>query len=205
MIAASGTTPAEAWLIGDHRFQRRYGLGRSRPTPFPMRSLIKSGYLKRSSTLRGLADLCGIDSAELCETVERFNRHARQGDDPEFGRGTTPYNRALGDPSHKPNPCVAPIERPPFYAVRMVPGSFSTFAGLETDAQARVVDRNGHAIPGLFAVGNDMASVMGGFYPAGGINLGPAMTFGYVAGITIAAESGRTGGIETAERAANVS
>jgi succinate dehydrogenase/fumarate reductase flavoprotein subunit len=87
----------------------------------------------------------------------------------------------------------------------MVPGSFSTFAGLETDAQARVVDRNGHAIPGLFAVGNDMASVMGGFYPAGGINLGPAMTFGYVAGITIAAESGRTGGIETAERAANVS
>jgi succinate dehydrogenase/fumarate reductase flavoprotein subunit len=195
MIAASGTIPAEAWLICDHRFQRRYGLGRSRPAPFPIRAMVRSGYLKRSRTIEWLAEQCGIDAAALKVTVERYNHHARQGADPEFGRGTTPYNRALGDPSHKPNPCVAPIEQAPFYAVRIVPGNFSTFAGLETDAHARVLDREGNVIRGLFAVGNDMASVMGGFYPAGGINLGPAMVFGYVAGITIAQQSGHADGL----------
>ena len=192
MIAASASTPAEAWLICDHRFQRRYGLGYSRPVPFPNRGLIRSGYLKTSTSIAGLAEQCGIDAAALEATVDRYNQHARQGDDPEFHRGTTPYNRALGDPAHQPNPCVAPIERPPYYAVRMVPGSFSTFAGLQTDANAQVLDRAGRAIPRLFAVGNDMASVMGGFYPAGGINLGPAMTFGYVAGMEIAQRAGRT-------------
>jgi len=190
MIAASGTTPAQAWLICDHRFQRTYGLGHSRPAPFPIRHLVRSGYLKRARTIEGLALECGIDAPALKATIDRYNEHARSGEDPEFGRGTTPYNRTLGDPRQAPNPCVAPIERAPFYAVRIVPGNFSTFAGLETDARARVLDRNGRPIPRLFAVGNDMASVMGGFYPAGGINLGPAMTFGYVAGMTIAQQSG---------------
>ena len=82
---------------------------------------------------------------------------------------------------HSANPCVAPIERSPFYAVRIMPGSLGTFAGLRTDAQARVLDRDGRAIAGLYACGNDMASMMGGRYPSGGITLGPAMTFGYIA------------------------
>ena len=81
-----------------------------------------------------------------------------------------------GDPANKPNPCVAPIDRGPFYAVKVVPGSFGTFAG------ARVLDAGERQSRALYAVGTDMASVMGGYYPAGGINLGPAMTFGYVAG-----------------------
>jgi succinate dehydrogenase/fumarate reductase flavoprotein subunit len=66
--------------------------------------------------------------------------------------------------------------------VKVVPGSFGTFAGLKTDASARVPDADEVPIPGLYAAGTDMASVMGGHYPAGGINLGPAMTFGYIAG-----------------------
>src|SRR6185312_7904601 len=106
----------------------------------------------------------------------------RHGGDPEFSRGGTPYERAGGDPANTPNPCVAPLEKGPFYAVKIVPGSLGTFAGLRTDATARVLGGDGAPIPGLYAVGTDMASIMGGFYPAGGINLGPAMTFGYIVG-----------------------
>ena len=142
---------------------------------------LRSGYLIRGRTLQELATACGIDPAGLAVTVTEFNRHARVGADPEFGRGTTGFNRYGGDPAVVPNPSLAPIERAPFYAVRVVPGSFGTFAGLATDAAARVLDTHDVPIPGLYAVGCDQASVMGGHYPAGGINLGPAMTFGYLA------------------------
>jgi succinate dehydrogenase/fumarate reductase flavoprotein subunit len=182
-----GETP-QSWMICDHRFQRRYGLGYSRPAPMPIRHLIDSGYLIRANTIAELAQRCGIDVSGLTMTVAAFNQDARDGKDTAFGRGSTLYNRKNGDPSHGPNPCVAPIVDGPFYAVRVVPGSFGTFAGLKTDPQARVLDATAKVIPGLYAVGTDMASVMGGYYPAGGINLGPAMTFGYIAGNTLAAE-----------------
>ena len=170
-----------SWLICTRDFQRRYGLGIARPTPVPDGSYIRSGYLKTGGTIAELARHCGIDAEGLQRTVTEYNAHARRGEDPAFARGSTPYNRSQGDPAHRPNPCVAPIERGPFYAVKVVPGSFGTFAGLKCDASARVLDKNGAPIPGLYAVGTDMASVMGGHYPAGGINLGPAMTFGYIA------------------------
>lgn len=183
MLAACppGQAPA-SWLICDHRFVRRYGLGIVRPAPVPLGGWVKSGYLKRSSTLAGLAKVCGIDPQGLRQTVTQFNGGARAGEDPEFGRGTTPYMRLQGDPAVGPNPCVRPLEKPPFYAVKVVPGSFGTFAGLRTDGAARVLDAQGRAIRGLYAAGTDMASVMGGHYPAGGINLGPALTFGFIAG-----------------------
>jgi succinate dehydrogenase/fumarate reductase flavoprotein subunit len=172
-----------SWLICDHRFLRRYGLGYARPFPVPVGSLIRSGYLQRGATIEELASRCGIASDALAATVTRYNEHARRGADPEFGRGSTPYNRKGGDPSHAgPNPCVAPIEQGPFYAVKVLPGSFGTFAGLKTNGSAQVLDEHDQTIGGLYAVGTDMASVMGGFYPSGGINLGPAMTFGYIAG-----------------------
>jgi succinate dehydrogenase/fumarate reductase flavoprotein subunit len=171
-----------SWLICDHRFQRRYGLGYAKPFPLPLAPYIRSGYLLRGDSIEELAKVCGIDSAALCETVRVFNEHARQGEDPQFGRGSTPYNRKQGDPLHGPNPCVAPIEQAAFYAVKVLPGSFGTFAGLKTNAHAQVLGRDGRAIGRLYAVGTDMASVMGGFYPSGGINLGPALTFGYIAG-----------------------
>ncbi|WAC00159.1 FAD-dependent oxidoreductase [Pseudomonas putida] len=176
-----------SWLICDHRFLRRYGLGHARPAPLPVGPHLRSGYLKRGASLEMLARACGIDPAELSATVAEYNRHARQGQDPEFGRGSTPFNRKQGDPHHKgPNPCVAPIEHGPFYAVKVQPGCFGTFAGLRTDGHARVLDEQGQPIGGLYAAGTDMASVFGGWYPSGGINLGPALTFGYVAGRHIA-------------------
>ncbi|MCJ2183569.1 FAD-binding protein [Novosphingobium sp. 1949] len=173
----------ESWLICDHRFQRRYGLGHSRPFPVPAGPSVRSGYLKRVRTIAGLAEQCGVDPAALTATVERFNAFARTGEDPDFGRGGTAYNRKNGDPLHRgPNPCVAPIETGPFYAVKVQPGCFGTFSGLRTNGKAQVLDDLSRPIPGLYAVGADMASVMGGHYPSGGINLGPAMTFGFIAG-----------------------
>ena len=176
-----------SWLVCDHRFLRRYGLGHARPAPLPAWPHLRSGYLKRGSTLEQLAKACGIDPAGLSATVAEYNHHARLGQDPAFGRGSTPFNRKQGDPQHKgPNPCVAPIEHGPFYAVKVQPGCFGTFAGLRTDGHARVLDSHGQPIAGLYAAGTDMASVFGGWYPSGGINLGPALTFGYVAGRHIA-------------------
>jgi len=172
-----------SWLVCTRTFQRRYGLGISRPTPMPVGPFIRSGYLKTGHTIGELARNCGINAEGLERTIAEYNAYARKGEDPAFGRGSTVYNRYHGDARVKPNPCLAPIERGPFYAVKVVPGSFGTFAGLKTDANARVLDGGGVPIPGLYAAGNDMASVMGGFYPAGGIGLGPAVTFGYIAGL----------------------
>ncbi|MDZ4193070.1 FAD-dependent oxidoreductase [Ectopseudomonas chengduensis] len=172
-----------SWLICDHRFQRRYGLGFARPAPVPLWPHIRNGYLKRGHSLEALAHACGIDPIGLVATVDEFNQHARLGEDPLFGRGSTAFNRRSGDAQHSgPNPCVAPIEHGPFYAVKVQPGCFGTFAGLRTDGNARVLDGAGQPIPGLYAAGTDMASPMGGHYPSGGINIGPALTFGYIAG-----------------------
>jgi succinate dehydrogenase/fumarate reductase flavoprotein subunit len=171
-----------SWLICDHRFQRRYGLGFAKPFPLPLTPYLRSGYLKRGNSIVALAKVCGIAPDALAETVRAYNEHARQGEDPEFGRGSTPFNRKGGDPLHAPNPCVAPIEQEPFYAVKVEPGCFGTFAGLKTNGLGQVLGSDNYPIAGLYAVGTDMASVMGGFYPSGGIALGPAMTFGYIAG-----------------------
>ncbi|CAM3650585.1 FAD-dependent oxidoreductase [Pseudomonas wadenswilerensis] len=186
MVAQAPGDKVESWLICSHAFQRRYGLGISRPFPLPVQPLINSGYLKTGDSLEALARACGIDAQGLVATVAEYNLHARNGEDPQFGRGSTPYNRKQGDALHGPNPCVAPIEQGPFYAVKVEPGCFGTFAGLRTNAHAQVLDEQRQAIAGLYAVGTDMASIMGGHYPAGGINLGPAATFGYIAGRHIA-------------------
>lgn len=173
--------PIEAWLICDHPFLRRWGLGHVKPSPLPIGPALQSGYLKRGATLAELAQACGIDADGLQATIDAYNPAASRGKDPAFGRGSTRYNRVQGDPEHGPNPCVAPIVQPPFYAVRVVPGSLGTFAGLDTDPHARVLDDAGQTIAGLYAAGNDMSSIMGGRYPSGGITLGPAMTFGFIA------------------------
>jgi succinate dehydrogenase/fumarate reductase flavoprotein subunit len=173
--------PVTAWLVCDHAFLRRWGLGRVRPRPFPVRPWLRNGYLKRGRSLAELAAAAGIDPAGLAATIARYNGSAARGQDPEFGRGGSAYNRMQGDAAQAPNPCVRPIGDGPFYAVQIVPGSLGTFAGLRTDAHARVLDADRHPVGGLYAVGNDMASMMAGRYPAGGITLGPAMTFGFVA------------------------
>lgn len=170
-----------AWLIADHRTIRRYGLGFAKPFPLPLGGHLRSGYLLCGKTLGELAGLAGIDGAALQKTVDDYNLGAEEGKDLQFRRGWRVYNRFLGDKTHRPNPCVAPVKDGPFYAVKVVMGDLGTFAGISTDRFARVLDGEGRPVPGLFAAGNDSASVMGGGYPGGGITLGPAMTFGFVA------------------------
>ncbi len=176
-----------SWQIADSRYVRRFPLGMAKPLPVPLTPYLRSGYLIKGDTLAELATKCGIDPTQLEATVKEFNANAAKGIDPDFGRGETAFNRYGGDASNTPNPTLGPIEKGPFYAVKVVPGSFGTFAGLDVDSSARVLDQNGAPLPGLFAVGNDQASVMGGHYPAGGINLGPALTFGYLVGRDLAA------------------
>jgi len=171
-----------AWFITDHRAFRKYGLGFAKPAPVPFEKHVRNGYLLRGRTLADLARKFGADPKALEDSVRRFNEDAHRGEDTEFGKGSTSYNRSLGDPEQKPNPCLAPIETGPFYAVRLYVGDLGTFAGLRTNEYAQVLGEDGSPIDRLYAVGNDAASIMGGNYPGGGITLGPAITFGYIAG-----------------------
>ncbi|WP_027572742.1 FAD-dependent oxidoreductase [Bradyrhizobium sp. WSM1743] len=171
-----------AFLVCDHKTLRTYGLGCVPPFPMPLGHHLKTGYLMRGDTLEALAAKAGIDAKAFVETVKQFNVTAPLGQDTDFGKGTKAYNRYQGDALHGPNPCVAPIENGPFYAIKMVIGDLGTYAGIVTDENARALDAEGRVIPGLYAAGNDMASIMGGNYPGAGITLGPALTFGYIAG-----------------------
>ena len=186
VAAADGEKEVGAFLVCDHRALRKYGLGCVPPFPMPLGRHLRSGYLLRGGSLAELATTAGIDAAALQATVAAFNGSARDGKDPAFGKGSKAYNRFQGDALHGPNPCVAPLETPPYYAIKVVIGDLGTYAGLATDRHARVLDRDRKPIGGLYAAGNDIASIMGGNYPGAGITLGPALTFGYIAGCHLA-------------------
>ena len=171
-----------AFLICDHRALRKYGLGCVPPFPMPLGHHLKTGYLMRGATLNELARTAGIDAGNFEATVAEFNAEAVNGTDSRFGKGSRAYNRYQGDALRGPNPCIAPLEQGPFYAIKMVIGDLGTYAGIRTDENARALDADGKVIEGLYAAGNDMASIMGGNYPGAGITLGPALTFGYIAG-----------------------
>jgi succinate dehydrogenase/fumarate reductase flavoprotein subunit len=177
------------YLICDRRFLWNYGLGRIKPFTLRLKRYVKNGELIEAQTIDGLADAIGVESAALSTTVKRYNAGAFAGRDPEFGRGCNIYQRHLGDPNHSPNPCVAPIEGPPFYALRIHPADLGTAVGLSADCHARVLRKDGTVISGLYACGNDMGSIMNGNYPGPGITLGPALTFGYIAGRHLAEAS----------------
>ncbi|QMV64356.1 FAD-dependent oxidoreductase [Pseudomonas berkeleyensis] len=180
--------PIEAWLICDAKARWRYGIGWAKPLPFSDGYYQRRGYLHSGANSAELAARCAIDASALQATLERFNHFASLGEDPDFQRGRSTYNRAQGEALQQPNPSLRAL-RGRLYAVKLHPGSLGTFAGLRTDADARVLDAGSQPIDGLFAVGNDMNSVMAGHYPSGGITLGPAMTFGYLAGLALADDS----------------
>ena len=184
--ACQNDSETAAWLICDQATISKYGLGYAKPAPLPLGKLLRNGYLQKGETLQDLAKAAGIDAAGLEETVRVYNATAKDGMDPQFGRGTTSFNRYLADPNHRPNPCVAPILKGPFYALKLVMGDLGTFDGLSTTVTGEVLNDHGETIPGLYAVGNDRASIMGGNYPAAGITLGPIMTFGYITGLHVA-------------------
>ncbi|MEO8752184.1 MAG: FAD-dependent oxidoreductase [Casimicrobiaceae bacterium] len=177
------TAAIPAYLIADTDAVRKYGIGMVRPGGKHLASFIADGYLTEAATLDGLAAKLGVDGGALRKSVTRFNEYAQAGVDPEFHRGTTAYERNLGDAAWKgPNPCLGPLQQPPFYAVRLYPGDIGAATGFATDGEARVLDTGDQPIAGLYAVGNDMQSVMGGVYTGPGITIGPGLVFGYLAG-----------------------
>ena len=201
MVAAcAGKDEVKAYLICDHETLRRYGLGAVAPFPLPLGRHLRTGYLLKGRTLRELANKAGVDPTALEQTVREVNVHAREGKDPAFGKGSTAYNRYQGDALHAPNPCIKPIEKGPFYAIKVVVGDLGTYAGLTTDQHSRVLSSDRQSIPGLYAVGNDIASIMGGNYPGAGITLGPALTFGHIAGCHLAGAPTGLGADQSADQ-----
>ncbi|CAO3436949.1 FAD-binding protein [Azospirillum doebereinerae] len=180
MFESHKTVPTmPAWLVCDAAFVAKYGIGVVHPGTTNLTPHEKSGYLFTAPTLEELARKIGVDPAGLTDSVRRHNGFAATGSDLDFGKGDTELNRFNGDPQHKPNPCLKPIETAPFVAVAVWPAEIACSAGLATDGDGQVLDESERAIPGLYACGNDMASIMAGTYPGPGTTLGPALVFAY--------------------------
>jgi 3-oxosteroid 1-dehydrogenase len=170
------------WQVFDQGYVGRYVVGAN---PFAKRrvpeALIEKGVIKRADTLEGLARELGVPADELTQTVRRFNEFARQGLDPDFGRGQSAYNDCLGDPGHRPNAALGPIDRGPYFATRIFPGDVGTCGGVITNEYAQVIDEQDRVIDGLYATGNITATVMGRTYLGAGGSIANTMVFGYVA------------------------
>jgi len=186
----AGANAGYAWLIGSRVSARKYGIGAARPAPFRIGPHLRSGYIKRGENARELARNIGVDPDTLVDTIARYNMQAIDGVDRDFGRGTSAFDRFLGDPMRSPNPCVGPVEGE-LYAVKIQVGDVGTTFGIQVDASSQVVDTAGKPIPNLYSVGADSASIFGGGCPGGGSALGPALAFAYVAGRSIAKSAGK--------------
>jgi succinate dehydrogenase/fumarate reductase flavoprotein subunit len=181
----AGAVPAH--LVCDARALGKYGLGAVLPGGWRLRRLLKAGYIIESPTLAGLAAKIGVDPEGLARTAAKMNEYARAGHDPEFAKGDSAFDRSIGDYTHKPNPCLGPVETPPFYAVKVNPGDATTTLGLKTDQRSRVLDSRDRPIPGLYACGLDMNSLWRGEPPGNGANNTLSLTFGFIAGSELAA------------------
>ncbi|MEZ5842746.1 MAG: FAD-dependent oxidoreductase [Hyphomicrobiaceae bacterium] len=178
--AAPERPAVPCYIVTDSEGLRKYGLGMVRMGTRDLSPFLADGYLVRGTTVRELADKLAIPADALADTVARMNEFARNGHDPDFGRGKTAYHRVNGDASSRgPNPTLGQIAAPPFYAVRLWPGDIGAATGLAVDTDARVLGADGRPIPRLYACGNEAQSVMGGVYPAPGITLGPAIAFAW--------------------------
>jgi 3-oxosteroid 1-dehydrogenase len=171
-----------SWMIFDRRFRHLYPMGALLPlVPDWAQSRGVRATVKKAASVEELAHRIGADPLVLAATIERFNTYAAKGDDPDFHRGEAAYDRMYGDQRNTPNPCLRPLDQGPYYAMPIYPGDIGTNGGLVTNARAQVLDIGGQAIAGLYAIGNNAASVMGESYPGAGVTLGPALTFGYIA------------------------
>ena len=170
------------WLICDAAALKRYGLGMVRPGGRGLAPFLADGYLIQANDVTTLARQLQMEATVLQATLSEFNAMADQGIDTQFKRGTTDYQRANGDANWPgPNPCLGALREAPYYAIRLYPGDIGAATGLRTDTHARVLNAEGEALPGLYACGNEMHSIMGGVYPAPGITIGPGLVYGYLA------------------------
>jgi 3-oxosteroid 1-dehydrogenase len=172
---------APSWIIFDARFRKHYPMGPLLPIPFFLHPAAIRNTVTRAGTIEQLAKNVGVPPDALQATLEHFNRNAEKGEDPDFQRGATEYDRYYGDPKVSPNPTLLPIDSPPYYAMQLHVGDIGTNGGLASNEHAQVLDSANEPIAGLYAAGNCSASVMGHCYPAAGGTLGPALSFGFLA------------------------
>ena len=175
----TGVSHIPAYQIIDSTAYKRNFIAGKPPWKDLPAAWVESGFVHKADTLDELAAEIGVPADALRETQARFNELARRGVDEDFGRGTSPYDHYYGDPSY-PNPNLAPVETPPFYAFELIPGDLGTKGGLLTNENGQVLRPDGSVIDGLYATGNASASVMGNDYAGPGATIGPSMTFGYV-------------------------
>lgn len=182
---ARGEGAVPAWFVFDATFRHKYPAGLFLPGQMQPDSALPKDWLDkvyfRADTLEALAAKIGVDAKGLVATAAKIGEYAKAGKDPEFGKGDTSIDRYYSDPTVTPNPCLGPVEKGPFYAIALYPGEIGTKGGLWADERARVQREDGSVIPGLYAIGNCSAAVMGKTYAGAGSTLGPAMTFGYIA------------------------
>ena len=195
LTALAGSASQACFLICDDAFMAKYGLGMVRPGRINLRRALADGYVKKADTVEVLARAIGLPFATLAHTIVRHNGFARTGVDEDFGKGSDAYQQNLGDPLQRPNPCIGAIEQPPFYAMPIYASDIGTSAGLVTNEFAQVLRADALPISGLYACGSDMASIMAGAYPGPGINIGPGMTFGFIAARHAAADLGKLGAV----------
>ncbi len=198
-LKTGANTPC--WLVFDATFRSKFSAGGLMPSIVTPDRKIPSDwwdhYVFRADTIDALAEKIKVPQDALKDTVSKMNEYARVGIDPEFGRGGNIYDRFFGDATVSPNPCLGPIEKPPFYAVPINNGDLGTKGGLRADARARVLDKDCEPIPNLYAAGNCSGNPFGSIYPGAGGTIGPALTFGYVAANDIAARAGNQRGTAT--------
>jgi succinate dehydrogenase/fumarate reductase flavoprotein subunit len=185
-LAMQQTNSIPAYLICDAAALTRYGLGMIRPGTTPnsssLASFLADGYVTAGHTLAELATKLHINVEGLEASVKQINNSAATGKDSAFGRGQTAYQKNIGDATlGNKNPNLGALNTAPYYAVRLYPGDIGACTGFVTSAQAEVLDDAGKPIQGLYAVGNDMSSIMGDVYPAPGITIGPGLVFGAIA------------------------
>jgi 3-oxosteroid 1-dehydrogenase len=170
-----------SWAIMDSQYFAKYNVAAAGKGKIP-RNYAESGYLKKADTLEALAALIKVDPAALKATVDRWNGFVDKGIDEDFSRGEAEYDKYLGDPFRSgKEKTLGRIDQGPFYAVEVVPGDVSTYGGIVTDVNSRVLKADGSPIEGLYATGVSTASPMGRVYPGAGASVGPSMAFGWIA------------------------
>ena len=166
-----------AYLIFDAQYAARY----------PMASVMPGDdipdWIVSAGSIEELAEKLDIDASELRATTEYFNDNAAKSVDPEFGRGLSEYDRFYGDRSREGAAAtLGAIDAAPYYAVEIKMGTLGTNGGAKTDSMARVIGHDGEPIAGLYGAGNVISCPTGSVYAGAGGTLGPALTFGYIAG-----------------------
>jgi succinate dehydrogenase/fumarate reductase flavoprotein subunit len=170
-----------AWIVFDSLHLEKYGFLGVEP------DCVAPDWYNKSADLVELGEKTGIDPEGLARTLAAWNHNVEAEVDPEFGRGSSAYDGYWGDTTAA-TPALqtlGPVDTAPYYAVPVTVGAMGTKGGPRTDADGRVLHVSGEVIPGLYAVGNAMAGVTGKAYGGAGGTLGPAMVFGYRAGLAL--------------------